>query len=202
MIPQKLSSMILRERSVRAFAQKVGVSPTAVAKWLKGGDMTVEHLNKVAQAYDLELSWFFQEPQEEGTIQVPMYDVRASAGAGLLIGREHQSGTLPFARSFLERAYLQADQLLALEAEGDSMAPTLESGDLLLVDRSRKKPKDGKIYVLTVSDTLLVKRLHWDLQGGLMIQSDNPAYPDRQLPAKEVTYLAVVGEVVWFGRFC
>lgn len=80
------------------------------------------------------------------------------------------------------------------------MAPTLNDGDDILVDRAgcAEALRDG-IYVLRVDDSLLVKRLAIHPLGRhLTVQSDNPAYPD--WPDCSLDDVHCIGRVIWAGR--
>ena len=80
------------------------------------------------------------------------------------------------------------------------MAPTLNAGDDILVDLSDsgERLRDG-IYVLSVDDMLLVKRLAIHPVGRrVTVQSDNPAYGD--LPDCSLDEIRCIGRVIWAGR--
>lgn len=64
-----------------------------------------------------------------------------------------------------------------LETSGDSMEPTLRSGDCLLVDTRRRHILDG-VHVLVVNGDLLVKRLSSEPSGKICIASDNQLYKE------------------------
>jgi phage repressor protein C with HTH and peptisase S24 domain len=127
--------------------------------------------------------------------------VRAGAGAGAIV--EDQAARPYFA---FDPAWLRAltaapsDQLTMIRVEGDSMAPTLNAGDDILVDHSDLGDglRDG-IYVLRVDDALLVKRLAIHPFGGrVTVQSDNPNYP--HWPDRRLDELTCIGRVIWAGR--
>ncbi len=87
-----------------------------------------------------------------------------------------------------------------IRVEGDSMAPTLNAGDDILVDPDALGDglRDG-IYVLRVDGALLVKRLAIHPFGGrVTVQSDNPNYPD--WPDRSLDELICIGRVIWAGR--
>ncbi len=80
------------------------------------------------------------------------------------------------------------------------MAPALNDGDDIMVDRSvaQRRLQDG-IYVLRRDDTLLVKRI--TVHPGdstLTIASDNPAYAS--WPGCAADAVEIIGRVVWAGR--
>ena len=45
-------------------------------------------------------------------------------------------------------------------AKGDSMAPTIEDGDSLLIDLSKREIYDGKIYCVRIDGQLYAKILY------------------------------------------
>ena len=50
------------------------------------------------------------------------------------------------------------------------MEPTIRSGDLLLVDRSKSRMKGDGIYLINLDDGLMVKRVEWLLGGSVVIR--------------------------------
>jgi hypothetical protein len=62
-----------------------------------------------------------------------------------------------------------------LYVRGESMEPTLRSGELILVDTKATQPREG-IHVLRLDDALLVKRLHILPGRRLKVVSDNPIW--------------------------
>lgn len=132
---------------------------------------------------------------------IPVYDIRAAAGAGGLIEPEQVVQFLLFRASWL-RAISNAplEDLAVIEIDGDSMEPTLRTGDTALIDRAQTMVgrKDG-LYVLRRDDALLVKRLSVSWRTGLAsVCSDNPSYPtETDIDPKT---LDVRGRVIWIGR--
>ncbi len=127
--------------------------------------------------------------------------VRASAGPGATVDDHSARPYFAFDSGWL-RALTPAPaaKLSVIRVEGDSMAPTLNAGDDILVDLSDgpERLRDG-IYVLRVDDTLLVKRLAIHPFGRrVTVQSDNPAYPD--WPDRALTDIIAIGRVIWAGR--
>jgi phage repressor protein C with HTH and peptisase S24 domain len=87
-----------------------------------------------------------------------------------------------------------------IQVAGDSMAPTLDDGDDILVDRgdAAASLRDG-IYVLRLDGALNVKRLIVDrARRRVSVKSDNPAYTS--WPTLDLERLDVIGRVVWAGR--
>ena len=102
-------------------------------------------------------------------------------------------------RRLVERLTGGRGDLAALAIDGDSMAPTLASGDRILVDRADSSAARDGIYVIGSDDRLLVKRLSvHPVTRRIAILADNPAYPD--FPDCDPAAVALVGRVVWVAR--
>ena len=134
-------------------------------------------------------------------VPVERTPVRASAGPGAI--PYEQAGKPYFA---FDEAWLKSltpsppSRLSIIRVEGDSMAPTLNSGDDILVDLGdcADRLRDG-IYVLRADDALVVKRLALHPAGRrITVQSDNPAYPD--WPDCDIEDIHCIGRVIWTGR--
>ena len=84
-------------------------------------------------------------------------------------------------------------------AVGDSMHPTVQDGDLLLIDTTDRDVTGFGLYVVDVAGERLVKRVQRKVDGSLVLISDNPSYqPDLVTPDMART-VNVVGRVVWSG---
>lgn len=134
-------------------------------------------------------------------VAVPRLAVRASAGPGALATEEATRGRFAFDPGWLRGLTAGGPAALSLiRVEGDSMSPTLEDGDDILVDGGdgADRLRDG-IYVLRMDDALLVKRLQLNpIARRVTIASDNAAYPP--LPDCDPARIHIVGRVVWGGR--
>jgi hypothetical protein len=137
----------------------------------------------------------------EGLIAVNRTPVRASAGPGAMVSDEAGRPYFAFDERWVKALTASpADKLSIIRVEGDSMAPTLNPGDDILVDLGDREERlrDG-IYVLRIDDALMVKRiaLH-PVARRVTVQSDNPAYPD--WPDFGIADLHCIGRVIWAGR--
>ena len=78
--------------------------------------------------------------------------------------------------------------------------PTIRSGDLLLVDRTRSRLKGNGVYLITLDDGLLVKRVEWLLDGSVVIRGDNAVVSrEQRLSSTDLDKLHLLGRVVWVG---
>lgn len=118
-----------------------------------------------------------------------------------------------FRQDWLRREGLQQDHLVVVTAVGDSMEPTVEEGDILLVEtfeslqngavkaeEFREGPPAEGVYVVRVGSDLVVKRIQTSWSGEVYLMSDNPGYKTMTVPADRVGELDLIGRVVWVGR--
>jgi repressor LexA len=134
---------------------------------------------------------------EEGNVAVPRIDVGASAGPGGLVDAESRRRAFAFPPALLRQLGVKPSAASMIRVEGDSMSPTLEDGDEILVDREQRRVEArGGIFVLRLEGVLMVKRLRKAV-GGIEVVSDNPDYATRVMPAGAVE---VIGRVAWLSR--
>jgi len=132
---------------------------------------------------------------------VPVIDVEASAGHGSIVVNEaYTEKSMVFDCHWLSKRNLNKNNLVVITAKGDSMHPTILSGEPLVVDTSPLDNFVDGIYVIDLDSHLLVKRLQRQFTGGIKILSDNPAYEPQFVPQDSLDQLHIVGRVVWMGK--
>ena len=84
-----------------------------------------------------------------------------------------------------------------IHAYGDSMHPTFEDGDVLLVDTGMRDAKtiDG-VYVMAANDRVYIKRVRQRMDGVVEISSDNPTVKTVDVLNGDHS-VDVLGRVVW-----
>lgn len=131
---------------------------------------------------------------------IPEIDIRAGAGGGGFNDgpdRIISHWGLPegYVRDQLNP--LSFDKCFIIEISGDSMSPTLESGDRVLVDTQDKVPSGG-IFAVWNGYGVVAKRLS-PVQPAtdprrIKFLSDNPLEPDYELTEDEIN---VIGRIIW-----
>jgi phage repressor protein C with HTH and peptisase S24 domain len=154
------------------------------------------------------LARYFGVDESELGAPAPEYDVTmvprlvlgASAGPGGLSEDGEAAGRFGFDPAWLRKLGAKPDALSIIQVQGDSMTPTLQDGDDIMVDRNDAgaKLRNG-IYVIRVDDTLMVKRLKVGAKKAhVKVLSDNEAYPP--IEESKTGQIEVIGRVVWAGR--
>lgn len=139
---------------------------------------------------------------------VPEIDARAGAGPGAV--GEHEILTLRQGETYVGHkvvsewvfpdAYLRHElrarpgAIIVLEVIGDSMSPTVESGDRVFVDTSYQRPTPDGVYVIDEGDGPLVKRVQ------LVRRSDPPEIRIISDNKNHETYTLRLDDVRIIGR--
>ncbi|WP_375380891.1 helix-turn-helix transcriptional regulator [uncultured Sphingomonas sp.] len=127
-------------------------------------------------------------------VSVPRLDARVSAGPGALNDDDRIVDAIDFPPQMLRSIGVRGAVAL-VEATGDSMAPGIADGDLLLVDQGdRRVTATGRVFVIRIDGATLVKRVA-RRGGAIMVTSDNPSASPVAADAVEV-----IGRVVWQSR--
>lgn len=133
-------------------------------------------------------------------ITVPRLSLGASAGPGSLDEDERALGVMAFDANWLRQLGVQPQRVSIIRVDGESMAPTLNDGDEIMVDHEDEasRLRDG-VYVLRLDGVLMVKRVALGpRRGAFSVLSDNVHYPD--WIDIDPALVTIVGRVVWTGR--
>lgn len=140
-------------------------------------------------------------------LQVPVLDVALAAGNGRHNYGEEVIAHLAFRKDWLRGIGVSPASAVIARSEGESMAPTIRGGDLVLIDRARaeppakvREPQDNRpapIYALLDGEGSRVKRLDLAAPGLVALISDNPAVQTEYRPLSAVS---IIGRVMWWGH--
>ncbi|MBD3376575.1 hypothetical protein GF406_16180 [candidate division KSB1 bacterium] len=90
----------------------------------------------------------------------------ANCGSACVFATDQVEGFLKISKGILER--LIPKNLFALRAEGDSMnkadinGRSIEDGDFVLIDSTKKDPREGSYVVSIIDDCANIKKFHKD----------------------------------------
>lgn len=169
-----------------------------------GSDWKPSKIDILAKELGVSSDWLWSgENRLSSSVSVAYYNARASAGFGRSC-EETDAHLMQFPRSFLtDELGLQPSGLIIVTADGDSMLPTIHSGDRLLIDTHPSERIEG-VYAIVMHGSLFVKRISRTATGDFLVASDNPAYRPEMFRSEQVCFgdpdgspLAIVGRVVW-----
>ncbi|MEA3643513.1 MAG: S24 family peptidase [Lamprobacter sp.] len=126
---------------------------------------------------------------------------RLALHQGQVVMIEERHAPVAFPADWLQRQGLREETLALYQAEGDSMAPLIRAGDILLIDRADCDPAKGGVFLLHDGRRLIIRRIDIDYDGAWILRSDNLArYPDRRVAsAMQQIQVKVIGRVDWRG---
>jgi phage repressor protein C with HTH and peptisase S24 domain len=206
------------EKTQQALADFCGVSRTAVTQWENGDTENLRgaHLLKAAEFLGVTAIWLetgkeargvlYRPPPETkphllNEVDVPVFAVTASMGVGKpLPDHDTVVGNLQLTNEWVRSnlGNLSSPKNLAvISAYGDSMSPTFNDGDILLVDRGVNDIKIDAVYVFALASELYIKRIQRQMNGGVIIKSDNTLYDPHVVQNSEKEGLRILGRVMW-----
>jgi len=119
-----------------------------------------------------------------------------SAGGGT-VPEDTADMCVAFRKDWMQRKG-SPDKMSLIKVSGDSMEPTLLSGDLVLVDHGRNSiASQGGIYAISIDDEIMIKRVQPSFPDKLLIISDNKQYAPYKMSTANVR---VNGKVIWYAR--
>ncbi len=199
------------------FAEEIASQQSYVSKWEgKGIVPDAAPLERIAELAGTTISKLRSEPwkpqgepgqvvvsvpaedgEEPKTVDIEVIDQPWGLGAAFT-DIAVQIDKMPFPKTWVEAISISPPALLTwARARGDSMGPTIEDGDLVLLDRSRRKvDEQDALWAFTVGDTASIKRLR--VKGDrFQILSDNPSVPPDEEP---IDFVNIVARVAFVGK--
>ena len=188
--------------------QKAGLPADAIRNVLRADNPLGPRLSRVQEVCDalgLELYIGARRPPadasplpEDDFASIPRLEVQLSAGPGAE-GSNTVIERLAFRRDWLYRLGVEPGTAAIVAVRGDSMAPGLQDGDLVLVDGARTTIRARRVYAFTdIDGQLRVKRLEPIPKADqLVIRSDNADAPTEVRHGDDAARLLIHGEVVW-----
>lgn len=142
------------------------------------------------------------EVVESEAVTVRISDASASMGIGIpMLDHEQSVASMQLSKTWIQGhlpKISSIESLAILTAYGDSMMPTFNDGDLLLVDRGIGQIDIDGVFVLNRNSELFVKRVRRRFSdGAIIIKSDNPLFGEDIVENGDKERLAVLGRVVW-----
>jgi phage repressor protein C with HTH and peptisase S24 domain len=122
-------------------------------------------------------------------------------GSGGLETDDSVDGYYAFRSEWL-RAKGQPASMRLMTVTGESMAPRIEDGDMVLVDESQTDLYEGRIYVVRIDREIVIKRIA-KVPGKVLLVSDNPAAEPRRIEldlSDESVDWAPVGRVLYVAK--
>lgn len=143
-----------------------------------------------------------QEMLDEGVSMIPSYSsINVSAGFGSFNeGVTEADGQEPYSDALLASLGVKADNCAVFWANGNSMLPTINDCDQMLVDFSKKTIQGDRIYLVQNGESVWVKRVKMEWDGISLISDNKKEYPPISITGEEAQHLQIIGQVVHIGH--
>ena len=213
-----------------AFAAAIGISHQAVYSAKKKGVIPPSWIVEVARKFGASADWLLsgngpvmmaertEEPSRHAVmtrsssgiesvitadaeiVMVPMVEAKLSAGFGSFETDTNAERKYAFRYDFLKRKG-NMSRMVLMRVAGDSMHPTIEDGDVVLIDQSQNQPIPGKIYAVGVEDMVYLKVID-AMPGKLVLKSVNSDYEVLEVDTREdmESQVRIIGRAVWICR--
>lgn len=187
-----------------AAARALGIPQSTVFRLVSGGEPSLPTLKTIAEKTGRSILWLAtgaESMEVNDPVLIPLRDITASAGPGSEVDDEAPRAWLHFAPTMVEGWRRNPAHIEAITARGDSMEPTIQDGAIVLIDRSERQVRSGKIYAFRTPDGLRLKRYQPSISGGILLVSDNEAqYKAEHVSLDEFERLKIAGRAFWTGR--
>ena len=195
----KRLTKIMKERGLiqRDLAKAAGITRQAFGRYLAGDAMpNKEKLEKIAAFLNVSPSYLmFGESESEfeaindenATIQIQSVD--SSEPVRML---RVKKGWLS-----LQSLNPNFSSLRIIVITGDNMKPTINPGEITLIDTSVNAIQTEGIYVIDANGQRLIKRAQRKVNGDLLLIDDNSLYCHTTLTREEAKDITVIGKCVF-----
>lgn len=186
-------------------AKKIDISRASISQMLGGKIAYPSSIIaiRLCEVLNVDIHWLIfgtgtmRTGADPEFVSIPIYDVKASCGTGIENFLSEQS----YKQITIKKDWLRAncrfnsiESLSIVTAYGDSMRPTIEDGDLLLIDNSIRELRGDAIYICLVNGELYTKRVQKKPNGEVLMKSDNTVYETYKVQAED--NFEILGKVI------
>ena len=166
------------EKTLKEISDYLAVDPL----WLKKGGVDPDAGAQFRDSVPREV--VEEESLGDAYVAISKYRVDFSAGPGSECSIEEETNEEKriFPRSLFLRHHVSPHNCRVFSVHGESMQPTLQDGDEILVDCTPCQPlRSGRIYCFAYRGEDRVKRLYPTMDGMMVIKSDNSDFPEERV---------------------
>lgn len=202
--------------TAKAFAEKAQIGEVTYRSYENGQSGFQKHALRFSKLLGVTTDWLLgdmnstmeagkpnsttvHEPATSDLKWVRIKEFVIGVNVRKLAAQPSMTGAMPFNLEFLQDLNVdEPDSVFLCHSYGDSMAPTIRDGDLVMVDASRSQVKtQDEIWALVIAGCSMIKRLRPLPNNKALVLSDNVAFPHQTYNTSDIT---VVGKVIWISR--
>jgi repressor LexA len=176
--------------SIREIGEHFGIYPRAVFDHIRALERKGFVKRSMSKSRGIEVRDFIERNIQPDTRQVPLLG-RVSAGGPTLAVENIETIVT------ISREWARGEEVFFLRVKGDSMAPFILEGDLVLV-RSQASVDSGNVVVALLEDEATVKRFYRENQH-VLLKPDNPHWQTLRIKKGSPDF-RIVGKVIGVYR--
>lgn len=217
-VRERLEKVIGHEKPF-AWAKRIGIPTSTFSRiWNEGIVPNANMLFLISKSTGVSIDWLLtgegtpykedmpvvpsgsqvRGPEQGDFDYIPMVEASLSAGGGAFVESENVEGYYAFRKSWIKRVAASASDLVLMRVIGDSMSPTIQARDTVMIDTARKQIKEAEIYAIRFDHTIMIKRLAFRPGGKILVISDNKK--DYEPYEAALTDLNIIGQIIFFSR--
>lgn len=182
-------------------AKRVGVTKAAVSRWENGmNTIAADRLDVLANILGVNSEWLLsgdrfasEEEEKSAVFWAPLYSqVKAAAENSYIDNDEF----IPIPKIHIKYQN-NLNDIFCLIVTGDSMAPMINDGSIIAINKSLNNISDGKLYLIRQHELLRVKIIS-QKPNKIILKSFNNKYSDEAYNFRH-NDIEILGEVVWFS---
>jgi phage repressor protein C with HTH and peptisase S24 domain len=189
--PERVRAAVEKGGGYTLVVRNSGISQSSLNEYLKGRTLRIDTALRLAAACGVSPQWLIfgegndaptvaKTPPSSDGVLVNCYDeAEASAGFGRWGSDAQEPKKILISQSFLSDLGLAPNHTIIIRVTGDSMEPTLKTGDRIILNTAPAHILSG-VTVFVSSGHLMVKRLAPTASGKVRIISDNERYPSEE----------------------
>jgi repressor LexA len=177
-------------------ADVLGVGISTVSDWEKGKKYPRSGATeKISEYFNVSKSRLFEEAKSVSDLYEDANEISALPIVG---GISCGNGTIAYENidgyEDTPKSWVRGGEFFYLRASGDSMINArIFDGDLLLI-RKQEYVEDGEIAAVLIDDEVFLKRVYKN-DDTLILQSENPTYPQITKTASDHQNIRVIGKL-------
>lgn len=202
------------------FAKAVGISQPSMNKILNGSTKNPKNIIEMANFLNVDPVWLktgegsrdittavspitslvSNNEDEEHTYQIDRLDVQAAAAINGITNQDYPDiiQSIYFSKQGLIEVVgkKSTDNVYLITVPTDSMAPTINKGDLVFVDTKIDYYDTEGIYIFSLNGDLYIRRLMRLPTNVYKALSDNPLYPDFDIDGNLFDTAQIIGKFI------
>lgn len=183
----------------------LGINYSTLDNWKTKDEIPAKRLLEFSKKFDISIDALKNSVYKKNHSSLMDYDgykiikISHSASAGVLTDIDgvevYDTDDFIFLSKNFFKTKINPEKTRVVEVVGDSMSPTLNSGDHVIINLSNEFVSDG-IYVINYKNIFMVKMLQQKPDGSMTIRSINSLYENYDLKEEDQNVFYIIGKVI------